>query len=241
MSFITNTLLSLHGWAALAIIFLLPALESSVFLGFVIPGETAVILGGVLAYEHRIPLWAAITVAILGAIIGDSIGYFVGREFGRKILDSKSARFIKPDHLRLAEEFIAKRGAFAVFLGRFAAALRAIIPGLAGMSGMRYLVFAIFNVLGGTAWAITFTLAGYLAGASFRTVQSTAGTIGYAIMGVIVLAVLGVILFKRFRDRRKAANVSSDATKTNAASPSTGDDSSSFGMPLSETLKIETD
>ena len=214
MSFITNSLLSLSGWTALAVIFLLPALESSVFLGFIIPGETAVILGGVLAFEHRVSLPAAIIAAILGAIIGDSIGYFVGRAFGRRILNSKSAKFIKPEHLRMAEEFIAKRGAFAVFLGRFAAALRAIIPGLAGMSEMRYPIFVFFNILGGTTWAITFTMAGYLAGASFRRVQSTAGSIGYAIMALIILAVLVYFLIRRRKQKRTTQADTSQGSNT---------------------------
>ena len=202
MSFITNSLLSLHGIVALAIIFLLPALESSVFLGFVIPGETAVILGGVLAFEHRVSLPAAIAAGILGAIVGDSIGYVVGREFGRRILDSKTGRFIKKDHVRLAEEFIARRGGVGVFLGRFAAALRAIIPGLAGMSGMRYRTFAIFNVIGGITWATGFTFAGYAAGASFRKVQSAASTFGYVVMGLIALLVIGMIVFKKIRAKK---------------------------------------
>ncbi len=187
---------------ALALIFLLPALESSVFVGFIIPGETAVILGGVLAYEHRVSLPAAIAAGILGAIIGDSVGYVVGREFGRRILDSHTGRFIKKDHVRLAEEFIVRRGGFGVFLGRFAAALRAIIPGLAGMSGMRYRTFAIFNVLGGITWATAYSLAGYAAGASFRKVQSVAGELGYLVMGLIVVGVVVGILIKKRREKR---------------------------------------
>ncbi len=199
MSFVTNTLLSLHGVVALVAIFIFPALESSVFLGFVFPGETAVLLGGVLAYEHRIPLAAAMAAAMAGAIIGDTVGYWVGREFGRRILDSRSGRLIKKEHVRTAEDFIARRGGFGVFLGRFAAALRAIVPGLAGMSGMRYRTFVIFNILGGVAWAVTFTMAGYLAGASFRTVESVAGKAGYALAAVLVLGIVAVVLFKRRR------------------------------------------
>ncbi|MDA8263475.1 MAG: DedA family protein [Actinomycetota bacterium] len=197
MSFVTNTLLSLHGTLALLAIFIFPALESSVFLGFIFPGETAVILGGVLAYEHRIPLAAAMAVAIAGAVIGDSVGYWVGREFGRRILDSRSGRLIKKEHVRAAEDFIARRGGFGVFLGRFAAALRAIIPGLAGMSHMRYRTFLIFNILGGVAWAVAFTVAGYLAGASFRTVESVAGKAGYALAALLALAVVAVVLLRR--------------------------------------------
>jgi membrane-associated protein len=80
MSFLTKAILNLPPPFALAMIFLLPALEASVFLGFIFPGETSVILGGVLAYEHKFPLWLVMTVASLGAVLGDSVGYFVGKK-----------------------------------------------------------------------------------------------------------------------------------------------------------------
>src|SRR5256885_16558416 len=83
---ITDWILSLNGWLALAIVFLVPALEASAFLGFVFPGEIAVILGGVLAYNGRVALPAVIVAAVAGAIIGDTVGVFVGRRWGRRVL-----------------------------------------------------------------------------------------------------------------------------------------------------------
>ena len=73
LSGVLDRVLALHGWIALAIVFLLPALEASAFVGFVFPGEIAVLLGGVLAYQHRVSLAAAIGAAVLGAVIGDSL------------------------------------------------------------------------------------------------------------------------------------------------------------------------
>src|SRR5436309_9066639 len=83
---ITDAILHLHGWAALALVFALPALEASAFVGFIFPGEIAVLLGGVLAYQGRISLGAALAAAILGAVVGDSAGYVIGRKWGRAIL-----------------------------------------------------------------------------------------------------------------------------------------------------------
>src|SRR5881296_3958037 len=88
ISGVTDVILRLHGRVALAIVFLIPALEASAFVGFVFPGEIAVLLGGVLAFEHRISLPAAIAAAVAGAIIGDSIGYVIGRLWGRRLLRS---------------------------------------------------------------------------------------------------------------------------------------------------------
>src|SRR5919108_2954456 len=151
---ITDAILHLHGWAALALVFALPALEASAFVGFVFPGELVVLLGGVLAYQGRISLGAALAAAILGAIVGDSVGYWIGREWGRAILRGTIGKLPLIRHhidknLDRAEDYLRRRGPHAVVLGRFTAGLRVLVPGLAGMSRMRYGRFLVFNVLGG--------------------------------------------------------------------------------------------
>src|SRR5438093_1630983 len=151
---ITEWILSLNGWFALAIVFLVPALEASVFLGFLFPGEIAVILGGVLAFNGRVPLLAVIAAAVTGAIIGDSIGYFVGRRWGRQILRSVGRRvpFLRhriDEHLESAQAYLRRRGGAAVFFGRFTAAPRVMVPGLAGMAELPYGQFALYNAAGG--------------------------------------------------------------------------------------------
>src|SRR4029077_15075288 len=83
---IPDLLLALPGWAALLAVFLLPALESSAFIGFLFPGEIAVILGGVVSAAGRMPLPMMIVAAILGAVIGESIGYAVGKRWGARML-----------------------------------------------------------------------------------------------------------------------------------------------------------
>src|SRR4051794_41947173 len=79
---IPDLLLALPGWAALLAVFLLPALESSAFIGFVFPGEIAVILGGVAAAAGRMPLPAMIVAAVLGAGVGGSIRHAGGKRWG---------------------------------------------------------------------------------------------------------------------------------------------------------------
>ena len=75
MGQLIEALLSSSGWAALALLFLLPALEAPAFLGLVLPGELALPLGGVLASQGRVPLGAALAVGVAGALAGDSAGY----------------------------------------------------------------------------------------------------------------------------------------------------------------------
>ncbi|MEA2508596.1 MAG: hypothetical protein QOG21_678 [Actinomycetota bacterium] len=196
MSHVTDWLLGLHGWVVLAVVFALPALEASAFVGFVFPGEIAVLLGGVLAYEHRAPLIAVIAAGVAGAIVGDSIGYFVGVRWGRKILNGTVGRFFSEEHLDSAERYMANRGGRAVFLGRFTAALRVFIPGLAGMSSMHYPTFLVYNVAGGTVWATGFVLAGYAAGSGWREVEHFAGRASLLLLLAFVFVALAAYVVR---------------------------------------------
>ena len=202
---ITDWILSLDGWVALTIVFLVPALESSAFLGFVFPGEIAVLLGGVLASHGQVPLPAVIVAAVAGAIVGDTIGYFVGRRWGHQILRGAGRRvpFLRhriDDHLESARAYLKRRGGVAVFLGRFTAALRVMVPGLAGMAEMSYGKFAFYNVLGGAVWGTAFVLLGYFAGATWQRVAGDAGKIG---LGLLILVVVGLVAGRVLRNVRE--------------------------------------
>ncbi|WP_164737265.1 VTT domain-containing protein [Georgenia sp. SYP-B2076] len=209
MNAVAEHILALPGWVAIAVVFLAPALESSAFVGFVFPGEIALILGGVLAFEQRVSLVAVLVAGVLGAVVGDSVGYAVGRRWGRRMLTSAVGRWVKHDHLDRAEAFLAERGGSAVFVGRFTAALRVLIPGLAGMARMRYRTFAAYNVAGGTLWAVAAVLLGYLGGKSWRHVEHIASRVGLGILVLVVLVFLLGRLLRPERRRRLAARVSS--------------------------------
>jgi len=199
---VADTILSLHGWAALAVVFALPALESSAFLGFVFPGEVAVVLGGVLAFQHRVALAAVFGAAIAGAIVGDTIGYAVGRRWGDRLLASTLGRFVKDHHVAKAKGYLAAKGGKAVFFGRFTAALRVLVPGMAGMSGLSYRRFAVANVIGGTLWAVMFVLLGYGAGESWQKAEAAARRAGLILLALIA-GLLVIILIARWISRNQ--------------------------------------
>lgn len=222
MSWISDHLLALNGTLVLVFVFLLPALESSVFLGFVIPGETAVVIGGVTAYNGHTELWQILTAAIVGAVLGDSIGYAVGRRWGDSLLNRLPAKIIKPSSVRQSKELIRRLGGKAVFAGRFAAALRAMVPGLCGVSAMPYRRFALWNVLGGVIWATGFSLLGYFAGASWHKVEHYASVASWALVGVIVVAVIGLVLVKRRAEKRAEQWLDDSAEASEAAGVGSG-------------------
>src|SRR5947199_7852615 len=182
MGHVLEGILRLPPWIALALVFLLPALEASAFLGILLPGEIGVILGGVLANQHKLPLAAVLVAGIAGAVIGDSLGYWIGLRYGETLLSKIPNRILEPEHISRAEESIRKFGGKSVFIGRFTAALRALVPGLAGMSRLPYGRFLAWNALGGLLWACAFTVLGYLAGSQYARIEHYANYVGLALL-----------------------------------------------------------
>ena len=202
MSRLADLILHLHGWLALLVIFGVPALESSAFLGFLFPGEIAVLLGGVLAYQHRVSLAAALGAGIAGAVIGDTVGFEVGKRWGRALLQGTVGRVVKKDHLDRAERYLAERGGKAVFFGRFTAALRVLIPGMAGMAGMPYRTFAAFNIAGGLLWASGFVILGFVAGNGYKRFEKVAKQASLLLLLGAVAAV-AVVMAARWAIRHR--------------------------------------
>jgi membrane-associated protein len=201
-SAIIDPLLTLHGAPAYALVAALVASEAALFVGFVLPGETAVILGGVLAYQHSVSLSLMAGIVVLAAVLGDTVGFEVGRRYGDRILGlrifAKHRTALDAGRARLV-----RVGGRAVFLARFTAFLRAVMPGLAGTVGMPYRRFLAWNAAGGLIWGVGFTMLGYVAGASYRQIENYAGTFSELILAVIALTAL--VLFVRSRRQLRAA------------------------------------
>ncbi len=198
MTSFIHHILNAPPWAVFGLIGLIVFAEDALFVGFVLPGETVAVLGGVAAKLGHVPLWGVLLTVIAAAIAGDSVGYQIGRHFGPRvlglrILDKRRAR------LEQAEDFLARRGGAAVFLGRWVAFFRAVMPALAGTAKMPYPKFLVFNAAGGIAWGATVVLVGYAAGASYATVEKTLGRGTALIALAIVLVALAIWRIRKHR------------------------------------------
>lgn len=189
MTHLLERLLNVPQWVVLMVVFLLPAAEAGILLGMFIPGEIALIIGGVAASVGHVSLLWVLVCGILGAIIGDSIGYLVGERWGVQLLHSTLGRKVPIERLDAARAFIARRGGRAVFIGRFTAALRALVPGLAGMSGVPYRVFLPWNIAGGVVWACASVALGYAAGTSWELAAHYASIFGITVLVLVAVAV----------------------------------------------------
>ena len=202
MSAFVDRLLGVPGWAVLTVVGLVVFAEDALFVGFVLPGETVAVLGGVAAKFGHVPLWAVLAVTVVAAIVGDSVGYEVGRALGPRILRVRLLRE-RQRGIEQAQGFLARRGGTAVFLGRWLALFRALMPALAGTARMPYGRFLTWNALGGIAWGVVVVLLGYAAGASYRTIESRFGTGAAIVLAAVVVLVLVVWRVRRHLVERR--------------------------------------
>lgn len=202
MAGLLDGLTSLPAPVVCAAVFLFALLETAAFAGLAVPGETAVVLGGVVAFQGRIPLPAMCAAASVGAVVGDSLGFYFGRRLGTKVLGGRLGRMVGKERVESTMRRIKSGGIRAVILGRFVGVLRAVMPFAAGSSGMSYARFMVASVVGGTAWGVGFTLAGYLAGNSWERVEKYVGRAS-TVLAVVLVTVAVLVLAARAAAKRQ--------------------------------------
>ena len=168
--------------------------EAAAFIGFVLPGETSLVIGGLLAAEGVWNFWAFLLGAIFAAISGDSVGYEVGRHLGPRITESRAGRFVGAKRWKLAEHIFEKYGGWTIFFGRAQALLRALVPALAGMHKVPYRTFLKYNAAGGITFSTIVVTLGYIFSSQLHRLESALKVwSGIA----LVLIVIAVIIVKR--------------------------------------------
>jgi membrane-associated protein len=186
---VVDTLLGVPPALALLIIAALVFGEAALFFGFVLPGETAVVYGGVLAAAGKVSVALVLLVVIVAAVVGDSVGFEIGRKLGPRLNRVPVLRN-HVERLEAAQGYLRQRGGRAVVMGRFTAFLRAVMPALAGASRMEYRRFLAFNATGGVLWGGACVMLGYFAAHSISQVTHYLGLTSAAIVVVIVLGLL---------------------------------------------------
>lgn len=175
-------------------------LETGAFVGLVAPGETAVLVGGVVAGQGQISLLVLIAIVWSCAVAGDLTSYVLGRRLGRAWLLRHGDRLkITEERLHTVERFFERRGGLTILIGRFIGLVRALAPFIAGTSRMPLRVFLPYDVVGAGAWAITFCVLGYVFWQSFDKVTQYVSR-GLFAFGTVVA--LGLALYALVRLRR---------------------------------------
>jgi membrane protein DedA with SNARE-associated domain len=179
-------------------------LETGAFVGLVAPGETAIVLGGVVAAGGGVELPVILVVAWIAAAAGDLASYALGRRLGRPFLERHGTRLgVSPARLATVDRFFDRHGGKAILIGRFIGIVRAVAPFTAGASRLPLRDFLPWSLAGTLVWASAFTLLGYAFSDSFAT---AAGTLTHVAFAAAVLAGL-VVAARDIRRRRALAKV----------------------------------
>lgn len=155
------TLLGLLGVVAIVYI------ETGLFVGFFLPGDSLLITAGLFAARGDIPITTLVVATTIAAILGDATGFYIGKKLGTLLYSKPDALFFKQKHLANAKAFYEKHGGKTIILGRFIPIIRTFVPTVAGAAEMKYLQFFAYNVIGGMLWVGTMCYGGYYLGQAF--------------------------------------------------------------------------
>ena len=189
--------------------------ETGLFVGFFLPGDSLLITAGIFAAAAAIPLPSLLLKWLLPvifcAIVGDQLGYWIGRSTGPALYKREDSLFFRRSHLQRAHDFYEKYGGRAVILARFVPIVRTFCPPVAGAARMPYGRYLVFDIFGGIFWVVAMILGGYSLG---RSVPNIGKYIHYVIAVVVLVsilpAVIGVLKSRKAPPSATSANPSRD-------------------------------
>jgi membrane-associated protein len=184
--------------------------ETGLFVGFFLPGDSLLVTAGVFAAAGTIPLRWLLLPVMLCAIVGDQIGYWIGRGAGASLYKREESFFFRRSHLERARAFYEKYGGKTVILARFVPIVRTFCPPVAGAAGMPYSRYVTYDIFGGILWVGSMILGGYLLG---RSIPDVGKKIHYVIAVVVVVSLLPAVIsiLRERREARGSATKSGDA------------------------------
>jgi len=174
-------------WGGTVLVCLIVFVETGMFVGFFLPGDSLLVTAGVFAGAGHLKLASLLSLVTLCAIAGDQLGYFIGHKAGQGLYSRPDSRFFKRKYLEEAHEFYEHYGGKTVIMARFLPIIRTFCPPVAGAARMSYRRYLTYDILGGFLWVWGMVLVGYTLG---RTVPNVDKKIHYIIAGVIVVSFL---------------------------------------------------
>ena len=189
---------------AYGFVFLIIFVETGVVFFPFLPGDSLLFASGFFAQGGGFNIFALLGVAWVAAILGDQCNFMIGHFFGTRIVASGKVKAMTPERMEKSEKFLDKWGHLAIFLGRFFPFIRTFVPFIAGMGGMHWRNFVIFNVLGGITWSTLFTLLGYF----FGDIPAVQEHFELVVVGIILVSVIPAVAgaIRAHVNARKAAD-----------------------------------
>ena len=197
---------ALEGWiqagplVAYGFIFLIVFIETGVVFMPFLPGDSLLFAAGFFAHLGSLDIFHLLAVVWVAAIVGDQCNFFIGHFFGRRIIASGKIKVMTPERIQKSEAFLDKWGHLAIFLGRFFPFIRTFVPFLAGVGGMKWHSFVLYNILGGITWSTGFSLLGYFFG-GIPVVQEHFELLIVGIVAVSVIPTVAGLLRAKFKKK----------------------------------------
>ncbi len=189
----------LIAWGGLAIICIIVFVETGLFVGFFLPGDSLLVTAGVLAAAGVLNIWTLLIFVTICAIAGDQVGYIIGHHMGKFLFRKKDSFLFHHDHLLKAQAFYDKHGPKTIVLARFVPLVRTFAPPVAGASSMHYRTFVTYNVIGGVLWVFSTILGGFFLGKLVPNLDKYL----YLIIGAIIILSFVPIAIEFWKSRRK--------------------------------------
>ncbi len=174
-------------WGGLTMISLIVFVETGLFVGFFLPGDSLLVTAGIFARTGHLSLAGLLAVVPLCAIIGDQVGYLIGRKAGEALYSRPDSLVFKRAHLKRAHDFYQKYGVKTIVIARFVPIVRTFAPAVAGAALMDYKTFVTYNILGGVLWTFSTILGGYFLASMVPHIDQK---IHQVIVVVVILSVL---------------------------------------------------
>ncbi|MCE9608102.1 MAG: VTT domain-containing protein [Planctomycetia bacterium] len=198
-------------WAAFVAVNLIVFTETGLLIGFLLPGDSLLVVTGLVARSADWPILPLTASLCASAIIGDTIGYAIGAKAGPAIFNRPSSRFFKRDHLLAAKAYYERHGGKTIIIARFIPLIRTFVPVVAGAAKMEYRTFLFFNVLGGIGWIMSMLMVGYMLDPLLRQIFGPqfeiAKHVDKVVIVVVFLSILPLLIkgFKHWRSGRSLA------------------------------------
>ena len=214
---------------AYGFVFLIIFIETGVVFFPFLPGDSLLFASGFFAQGGGFNIVALLAVAWCAAILGDQCNFMIGHFFGKRIVASGKVKVMTPERMEKSEKFLAKWGHLAIFLGRFFPFIRTFVPFIAGMGGMHWRNFVVFNVLGGITWSTLFTLLGYF----FGGIPFVQDHFELLIVAIVLVSVIPTVvgLVRSRLGKRAAAVAGAAAGASGAAANAVAEAAGTAGVP----------
>ncbi len=185
------------------------ALETSVLVGLIVPGDTIVIVAGTAVASPAEGVVLGVVV-VVGALLGESFGYWLGRHFGPRIRASRLGRKLGERNWVRAERYLQRRGGPAIFLSRFLPVLHSLVPLTVGMSGYSYRRFLAWTTPACIVWTALYISVAATAAGTYRELSESISSAAYIFVGIIVVFLVAVFVGKKILERIERRHLAED-------------------------------